>query len=321
MFEMTHRHVQSNGITMHIAEAGAGPLVVLLHGFPELWYSWRHQLPAIASAGYHAVAPDVRGYGETDAPLAVESYSLLTLTADVVGLVDTLGEEKAVVIGHDWGANIAWWCARLFPERFAAVVALGVPYQQLPPASTSMLRQWAGKHFNFALSFQEPGRAEQELEADPRRTLRLFFYALSGDAPSDLVTTLFTAKPSGAGVLDGMPDPPALPPWLTEADLDVYTQAFRYSGFRGSLNLYRNLDRNWKELAPFKEVRVEQPVLFIGGERDSAVRFGGVETMRDALPRLRKLVLLPGCGHWTQQERPAVVNAEILDFLREVSPL
>jgi pimeloyl-ACP methyl ester carboxylesterase len=320
MFEMTHRHVRSNGITMHIAEAGEGPLVVLLHGFPELWYSWRHQLPAIASVGYHAVAPDVRGYGETDAPPAVESYSLLNMTADVAGLLDALGEEKAVVVGHDWGANIAWWCMRLFPERFAAVVALGVPYEQQPPASTPMLRQWAGKGFNFALYFQEPGRAERELEADPRRTLRLLFYALSGDAPADLVTTLFTAKPADAGALDGMPDPPALPPWLTEADLDVYTQAFRQSGFRGPLNQYRNLDRNWEELAPFGEVRVEQPVLFIGGELDSAVRFGNVEAMRAALPKLRKVVLLPGCGHWVQQERPAVVNAEITDFLRKEIP-
>ncbi len=316
MEEITHRHVQTNGIALHLAEAGKGPLVILLHGFPELWYSWRHQLPALAAAGYRAVAPDLRGYGETDAPQAIESYSMLNMTADVAGILDALGEEKAVIVGNDWGANIAWWCARLYQERFAAVVALNIPYEPHPPASTEVIRQWAGKAFNFALYFQEPEIAEAELEADVRRLLRLFLYAFSGDAPVDLIPTLFTAKPADARALDGMPEPQALPAWLTEADLDYCTQAFMRTGFRGALNRYRNMDRDWEELAPLGEVKVEQPVFFIGGERDSTVRFANIEAMRAALPNLRKVVLLPCCGHWTQQERPAEINTGIIDFLR-----
>jgi epoxide hydrolase A/B len=323
MDEITHRHVQSNGMTMHIAEAGEGPLVVLLHGFPELWYSWRLQLPAIASAGYHAVAPDLRGYGQTDAPSAVESYSLLTMTADVAGLLDAMQAETAVLLGHDWGAEIAWRCAQLFPQRIAAVVALSVPYSPRPLIPTQRMKQASGNVFNLALYAQEPGVAEAELEADVRRTLRLFLYAYSGDAPPELMPALFTARPANAHALDGMPEPPALPVWLSEADLDYYTQAFVRTGFRGALSRLRNIDRDWRdweELARVGEPAVEQPVLFIGGERDSAVRFGNLEAMKAALPKLHKIVLLPGCGHWVQQERAAEVNAELIDFLREVFP-
>lgn len=316
MGDIAHRYIQTNGITMHIAEAGEGPLVILLHGFPELWYSWRHQLPALAAVGYHAVAPDVRGYGQTDAPQAVESYSLLNMTADIVGLLDALGEEKAVLIGNDWGANIAWWCARLYPERFAAMVTLNIPYEHCPPASTQMLKQWSGNAFNFALYFQEPGIAEKELEADVRRTLRLFLYSLSGDAPADLVLTLFTKKPTDAGALDDMPEPQRLPTWLSEADLDYNTQMFTRTGFRGALNRYRNRDRDWEELSRLGETSVKQPVLFIGGERDSTLRFASLEAMK-ALPHLRKVVLLPNCGHWTQQEHPDEVNFEIIAFLQQ----
>lgn len=316
MEDITHQHIQSNGITMHIAEAGEGPLVVLLHGFPEVWYSWRHQLHALAAAGYHAVAPDLRGYGETDAPQSIESYSLLNMTADIIGLLDALGEQRAVIVGNDWGMNIAWWCARLYPERFTAVVALNIPYVKQPPASSEVLKQWSRGAFNFALYFLEPGVAERELEADVRRTLRLFLYALSGDAPVDLVPTLFTKKPADAGALDGMPEPTSLPDWLSEADLDYTTHAFVRTGFRGALNLYRTRDHNWEELSRLSETSVQQPVLFIGGERDSTIRFTNLEVMRNALPNLHKVVLLPGCGHWTQQERPTEVNAEIIDFLR-----
>ena len=320
MEDITHRHVQTNGIALHIAEAGEGPLVVLLHGFPELWYSWRHQLPALASAGYHAVAPDLRGYGETDAPQAIESYSLLTMTADAVGLLDAMQAETAVLVGHDWGAEIAWRCAQLYPQRIAAVGALSVPYSPRPLIPTQMMEQASGKVFNLALYAQEPGVAEAELEADIRRTLRLFLYAYSGDAPSDLMPALFTARPASGRALDGMPEPPALPAWLTEADLDSYTQAFMRTGFRGALSRLRNIDRDWEELARVGEPSVEQSVLFMGGEHDSAVRFGNIEAMKAALPKLRKVVLLPGCGHWVQQERPGEVNAELIDFLREVFP-
>jgi pimeloyl-ACP methyl ester carboxylesterase len=315
---ITHRRIQTNGIGMHIAEAGTGPLVVLVHGFPELWYSWRHQLSALAAAGYHAVAPDMRGYGETDAPEPVESYSLRNQVADIVGLLDALGADRAVLVGHDVGAGVTWACAELFPQRVAAHVTLGVPYgprSPAPPVQAS--RAFTRDGFSFLDYFQTPF-AEAELGADPRRSIRLFFYALSGDAPPDLVPYLFTGKPANAGALDGMPEPARLPAWLTEADLDVYGQAYVRSGFRGALGGYRNMDRDWAELPEVGATGVSQPVLFIGGRRDSVTRFVGefIEPMEAAVPNLRKVVLLPGCGHWTQQERADDVNAELIDFLR-----
>lgn len=316
MSEITHRFIETNGIRMHLAEAGSGPLVLLVHGFPELWYSWRHQLLALADAGYHAVAPDVRGYGETDAPQEIESYRLLNLAADIVGILDASGEQQAVLVGNDWGANIVWWSARLFPERFRALAVLNIPYEVQPPASSQMLKQWSGDAFNFALYFQQVGVVERELEADVRRTLRLFFYALSGDAPADLVPYLFTRKPANAGVLDGMPEPPSLPDWLSEADLDYNTRIFTRTGFRGALSKYRARDLDWEELSGRTDSTVQQPVLFIGGERDSTMRFARLDAMK-SLPNLRKIVRLPGCGHWTQQERPAEVNAELLAFLSD----
>jgi len=296
--EPTHRRVQSNGINVHIAEAGQGPLVVLLHGFPELWYSWRYQLPALAEAGYHAVAPDLRGYGQTDAPEAVENYSMKDTTADIIGLLDALGHETAVLAGHDWGANIAWACAELYPERVAALAALSVPYHPRTPAPpVASMKQAAPGTFNFAVYFQEPGVAEAEFEADTRHSLRLFIYALSGDASLDLVPFLFTGKPESAGALDGVPEPQALPGWLTESDLEYYAQEFSRTGFRGTLNRYRNIDRDWHDLPSLGTAGVRQPTLFIGGEYDSAVRFGNLDAMRAAVPNLRDTVILPGCGH------------------------
>jgi pimeloyl-ACP methyl ester carboxylesterase len=317
MSEIKHRRIATNGVNLHIAEAGAGPLVILLHGVPELWYSWRDQLIPLAQAGYHAVAPDLRGYGESDVPQPIESYSMRNMIADVVGLLDSLGQQKCVLVGHDWGANIAWACAEVDPERVAGVVALGVPYhQRTPTPPTEFLEKLSGDKFSFGRYFQKPGVAEAELEKDPRDSLRRFFYALSGDAPQELLQYLFFGKPATAGVLEGMPDPPTLPQWLTEADLDYYAQAFKRTGFRGALNRYRNLDRDWKELPQVGTAGVRQPVLFVGGKRDSAVHFGSFDPMIKAAPNLRRIVFLPDCGHWTQQERPSEVNAEIVAFLQ-----
>lgn len=318
---ITHRRIRTNGIGMHIAEAGAGqgPLVVLVHGWPEIWYSWRHQLPALAAAGYHAVAPDLRGYGETDAPEAVESYGLANQIADILGLLDALDAERATLVGHDVGAGITWACAELHPERVAAHVGLGIPYGprgEKPPVQQT--REFAGDAFSFLDYFNRPGVGEAELGADPRRAMRLIMYALSGDAPPDVVPYLFTGKPKDAGLLEGMPEPKPLPAWLTEADLDVYAAAFARSGFRGSFGGYRNMDRDWAALSEVGTRGVRQPALFIGGTRDSTIRFTGVEpidAMATTVSNLRRAVLLPGCGHWTQQERPDEVNAELIGFL------
>jgi pimeloyl-ACP methyl ester carboxylesterase len=315
--DTTHRAVQANGINVHIAEAGDGPLVLLLHGFPELWYSWRHQLPALAAAGYHAVAPDLRGYGRTDAPDKVESYSMLNMTADAVGVLDALGESTAVIVGHDWGSPIAWHCALLYPDRFPAVVALSVPYVPRPPIPPiGLMKQMFAGRFFYILYFQEPGVAEAELEADVRRTLRLVLYAASGDAPTGLA---LSRKPNDAGFLDGMPEPEELPPWLKEEDLDYLVGEFRRTGFRGGLNRYRNMDRDWEELPHLADAKVQQPALFIAGDRDTVRGFTNIEAMKANVPNLRGVVMLPGCGHWTQQERPEEVNAQLISFLRGVS--
>ncbi len=317
---VTHRTVQANGIDIHLAEAGDGPLVLLLHGFPELWYSWRRQLPALADAGYHAVAPDLRGYGRTTAPPSVEDYAMIQMTADVTGVIDALGHDHAVVAGHDWGANIAWACAQLHSDRISAVAALSVPFQPRPPEPPlRMLGEMAGEHFNWALYFQEPGLAEAELEHDVARTLRLMFYGLSGDAPEDLAPRLLGGLPAGSRLLDPIPEPRQLPAWLADDDLGYYAAEFGRTGFTGALNRYRNLDRDWADLGRLSAAAITQPALFVGGGRDTATRFIDRTPMEQAVAQLRTVVI-SGCGHWIQQERPDEVTGELLTFLQQHIP-
>jgi len=313
--EITHRQIKTNGINMHIAEAGEGPLVLMLHGFPELWYSWRHQLPALAEAGFHAVAPDVRGYGRTDAPEPIEAYTMRELTADAVGVLDALGEREAVVIGHDWGAPMAWNSAVLYPDRFRAVAALSVPYLPrgpLPP--TQMFKQIFGGNFFYMLYFQEPGVAEEEFEADVRGAMRKFIYYASGDAPENAG---LGTRPNTSKMFEGMTDPDRMPAWISDADLDYYLAEFERTGFRGGLNRYRNMDRDWQELSELAGAPVKQPALFIAGDRDAVIRMAPMDVMKSLVPNL-KTVMLPGCGHWTQQERPREVNAELIAFLNSL---
>ncbi len=313
-----HRILQTRHLRMHVAEQGQGPLVLLLHGFPESWYSWRHQLTALAAAGYRAVAPDQRGYGDTDKPEAIEAYDVVTLADDVAALIDALGERQAVVIGHDWGAPVAWHAALLHPERVRAVVGMSVPYAGRPPGSPlARLQQTVADAFFYVLYFQEPGVAEAELQADVRRSLRTFYFSGSGDAPAG---SAFSPHAKTAKLLDTMRDPAQLPAWLTEADLDYYTTRFERGGFRGPLNWYRNFDRSWQRTEALAGKKVEQPALFIAGERDPVIAWSQrqLERMPQAVPRLRETVLLPGCGHWVQQERPAEVNAALLAFLGQL---
>jgi pimeloyl-ACP methyl ester carboxylesterase len=318
---ITHGRRQTNGISMHVAEAGSGPLVILLHGFPELWYSWRHQLPVLAAAGYHVIAPDLRGYGETDPSTAEDGYAPSNMAADVVGLLDAVGANTAMLIGHDWGANIAWACAELFPERVSGLVALSVPYKPRSPVPPSeMLRQFVPG--DAPVSPYPLGLTEAELEVDSRRSMRLFIYALSGNAPPDLVPRLFNERAPSGRVLDSMPEPEdGLPNWFRSADLDEYARAYSRTGFHGPLGVYRNLDRDWREHPEIGTTGVRQPALFIGGRRDPAVIFGKLEPMEAAVPNLRRIVFLPNCGHWTQQERPEDVNDELLAFVQHEQPV
>jgi pimeloyl-ACP methyl ester carboxylesterase len=312
--------VEANGIRLHVAEQGAGPCVLLCHGFPESWYSWRHQLAGLAAAGYRAVAPDMRGYGESDRPAGPERYTQLHHVGDMVGLLDALGVGEAVIVGHDWGAPVAWHAGLMRPDRFRAVAALSVPYA--PPGAvppTRALRAAAGDRFMYMLYFQTPGVAEAELEADVARTLRLLLHGASGEAPS--APGLWGAgRPADARLLEAMPEPEGLPAWLTAADLAVYVEQFRRTGFTGGLNWYRAMDLSWELMAAYRGARVRQPALFVAGERDGVIRRmrAQLERLHENVPGLRRSVLLPGCGHWTQQERPAEVTAELLAFLREL---
>jgi pimeloyl-ACP methyl ester carboxylesterase len=318
---MNHRIVESNGIKMHIAEDGEGPLVILSHGFPELWYSWRHQLKTLAEAGYHAVAPDQRGYGRTDRPKAIEDYNILQLSGDIVGLIDALGEREAVIVGHDWGSPVAWFCALLRPEIFRAVVLLSVPYLQRswadirPTEAMKQMAQMAGEKQFYQLYFQEPGKAEPELEADVRKTMLMWLYSASGDAPPERRWRFLFDK--SETLLDSGTVPETLPAWLTEADLDFYTEEFKRTGFRGALNWYRNIDKLW-ELSPFLSgAKIRQPSLFIAGELDGviAMYWQAFDRLEQTMPGLRKKVLVPGAGHWIQQERPHEVNDLLIEFL------
>jgi pimeloyl-ACP methyl ester carboxylesterase len=320
MTGMQHHTVETNGIRMHLAEQGAGPLVLLCHGFPESWYSWRHQLRALAEAGFRAVAPDMRGYGLTDCPEAIDQYTLLHLIGDMMGLLDALGAETAVIAGHDWGAPVAWHAALLRPDRFRGVIALSVPFRPwAPPRPTTVMPQ-TGDALFYQLYFQTPGIAEAELERDVRLTIRKIIHSISGDAPRGRDVGFIGMVPRQGGLLTHVTDPKTLPPWFTEADLDFYAGEFARTGFGGGLNWYRNIDRNWELLAPFAGAPVTVPALFIAGDRDLVLAFRGMDqliaNLSKFVPQLQKTLILPGCGHWTQQERPAEVNAAMIDFLR-----
>ncbi|WP_037894935.1 alpha/beta fold hydrolase [Streptomyces sp. Tu 6176] len=312
-----HRVVHVNGIRLHIAEEGEGPLVVLLHGFPESWRSWRHQFGPLVEAGYRVVAPDQRGYGRSDHPADVAAYSILHLVGDVVGLIRELGEEKAYVVGHDWGAPVAWHTALLRPDLVLGVAGLSVPppFRGRQPPLVAMEKAFGGRfYWNY---FNRPGVADAEFGRDTRTALRKFIYWASGDAPGEIRQPLVDPE---RGWLAAMPDPGTLPGWFTESDLDALTESFS-EGFTGALDWYRNLDRNWELTAPWAGAVVTSPALYVYGDRDPVAAFPGTPELIRKLPGrmpglLRPPLELTGCGHWTQQERPAEVSAALVDFFR-----
>jgi epoxide hydrolase A/B len=287
-----------DGIELNVAEAGSegDPVVVLLHGFPELGYSWRHQVAPLAAAGYRVLVPDLRGFGASDVPGDVAAYSIDALGRDVTGLLDAAGVERGVVIGHDWGADVAWKTAWMHPDRIAAVAGLSVPFVPRAPAPpVQIMREHVGEDF-YIVWFQEPGVAEQALSRDVRRT----------------IATTRVWDPAWAA--DGSEDPP-VPPFMTEADLAVYVEAFERTGFSGGLAYYRNIDRNWELTAELEGRRIEQPALFITGERDPVRQFMPAEAMNGWVTDLRAQVVVPGAGHWVNQEAPEEVNRALLEWL------
>jgi pimeloyl-ACP methyl ester carboxylesterase len=313
------RIVKTNGVDLSVAERGEGPLVVLCHGFPETSYSWRHQLPALAEAGYHVAAPDMRGYGRSDHPMEVDGYDMVNLADDMTGLLDEMGEERAVFVGHDWGAAVVWSLATLHPERVRAVAGLSVPYRprsSRPPIGS--LKYLFGDTFFYMLYFQAVGPADEELGRDPRETLARFYWSASGDAPAG-----FTAVRDhhGIGLLDVLDEPPEeFPGWLGTEDLEHYAAEFARTGFTGGLNYYRSMDRTWELTEHVGQAHVAQPALFIGGELDPVLRLSPPQVMDGWVDDLRATVVLPGAGHWIQQERPTEVNEALLSFLADVLP-
>ncbi|WP_069744021.1 alpha/beta fold hydrolase [Streptomyces sp. EN23] len=313
-----HRTVETPAGRLHLVEQGSGPLVLLVHGFPESWYSWRHQLPALAAAGHRAVAIDVRGYGRSSKPAAVDDYRMLDLVEDNVAVVRALGEESAVVVGHDWGSTIAATSALRHPEVFRAVGLLSVPYA--PPGGprpTDVFGRIGGPEQEFYVSyFQEPGRAEAEIEPDVRGWLAGFYAALSADTmpARGEPDPHFVAR--GGRLRDRFPTGP-LPSWLTEGDLDVYAGEFERTGLTGALNRYRAMDRDWEDLAPHRGAPITQPALFIGGTEDASTTWmaDAIDAYPTTLPALSGSHLLEGCGHWIQQERPHEVNDLLTGWL------
>ncbi|MFJ6025541.1 alpha/beta fold hydrolase [Brevundimonas sp. NPDC092305] len=319
---MQTRLIKTDGITQTILEAGSGPLVLLIHGFPELAISWRAQVGALAAAGYRAVAPDMRGYGGTEKPTETAAYGLMALVGDMVDLVRALGETSCVVVGHDWGAPVAWHCALTRPDLFRAVFALSVPFhprrvQGPPTAAMAAISKRRGRGDLYISRFQAPD-AHEPMDADPEQALRKMFHAYDGATPDGRQSTGFF--PEGVDLMGSIADDAILPPWLTEPHFREYVDAFAAAGFKAPLDWYRNLDRNWAETAWLQDRRIEVPAGFIVGERDPVRHYAGPAEagLKDWVTDLRVQQVIPGAGHWLQQERPDEVNRLLIDFLRSL---
>lgn len=305
-------------VELEVTEAGFdngpdAPLAILCHGFPELAYSWRHQIPVLADAGFRVVAPNQRGYGRSSQPADIDAYNMVHLTDDVVGLIDHYGAADAILIGHDWGAPVVWNTTQRYPERVRAVVALSVPHTpRSAHRPTDTMKHIYGDNFFYILYFQEPGVADAELQRDVRHFQRAFVWTTSGDAP-DGTYRVQDKTGTALGMCGEPPDP--MPAWFTPHDLDVYVDAFELSTFTGGLNWYRNSDRNWELSVEWADRLIEQPALFIGGDRDPVLRFTQLDGLGELVPGLRGTHLLSGIGHWTQQEAPGEVNRLLLQFL------
>ena len=313
----TERLVDTNGVRLRVIEAGdrGAPTVVLAHGFPELAYSWRRQIPALVDAGYHVLAPDQRGYGGSSCPNAVEGYDIHHLNGDIVGLLDDVGAEKAVWVGHDWGAIVVWNAPLLHPDRVVAVAALSVPPVPRPKTPTTQaLRRIFGETFFYILYFQEPGVADAELNGDPARTMRRLLGSLrtSGDPSAGIQMP----PPDAEGFIDRIPEPDGLPDWLSQDELDHYISEFTRTGFTGGLNWYRNMDRNWETTPELAGAKTSVPCLFIGGAADPVLMFTRRDRAAEVVSGPYREVMLDGAGHWLQQERPDEVNATLLEFLK-----
>ena len=315
---MNFVHVRNGPIDLRVAVAGAGPLILCVHGFPELWYSWRHQIAHFSGLGYKVAALDVRGYGGSSRPPEIAAYSIRQLASDVAAVIDRIGGGTAILFGHDWGAPIVWNTALLYPEKVAAVAGLSVPFVPRGPVSfIEMAKVMYRDRFFYQLYFQQEGVAEAEFEADIPAALRKTYFAISGAAP---LNKWLEHKPADANLLDGMIDPQPFPEWMSDEDLAVFVEAFRAGGFRGPLNRYRAQSIDFQEMAEFAGKPVTQPSYFVAGERDAVRAFvPGMDLYANpgaGCPDFRGSVILPGIGHWVQQEAPAETSAALQQFLK-----
>ncbi|MFA7279440.1 MAG: alpha/beta hydrolase [Sterolibacterium sp.] len=344
MSSQRHHLLNINGVRIHAVEEGHGPLVLLLHGFPELWYSWRHQLPALAAAGYRAVAIDQRGYGRSSKFMQPDAYRITRLVDDAVGVVKALGESTAVVVGHDWGAPVAWTSAWLHPEVFRGVVGLSIPFSgrgliALPGSPfgeirpDALHRELAGPGNDFYQNyFGKLGAVIEEMEEDVHGWLRAGMYSLSGEAlgpagidfaamdPVALIRGGPLCIPHGTRMKDRFVTPAALPAWLSETDLDFFVAEYERTGFGGGLMYYRNLDQDWEDLAAQATLPLIQPALYVSGDLDICFSWGqeAIRRAQERLPNYRGSHILKGCGHWTQQERPEETNRLLIEFLKSL---
>ncbi|SDR91024.1 Pimeloyl-ACP methyl ester carboxylesterase [Halopseudomonas xinjiangensis] len=307
-------HVNDIDLSVHFAGPETGKPVWLLHGFPECWYSWRHQMAALADAGFRVCVPEMRGYGRTSAPQPIEAYDLITLCSDIQAAMDHLGHTEVAMVGHDWGAPVAWHLALLEPERVKVVCGMSVPFGGRPKRpAIDIMREHFKDRFHYILYFQEPGRAEQELEADIPRTLRLAMHGLSESGKSN---ALFNDKPADARWLEDRVDPGVPPEWCPPDAFDVYVATFERCGFRGPLNWYRNFQRSWERTADLAGLQIEQPALFLIGDRDPVGEMEAytIQKMPSLVPKVEQHVFTD-CGHWIQGEQAEEVNRLLLEFL------
>lgn len=319
MQEPAFRMIETNGVRLRTVVEGEGPLVILLHGWPQCWFLWRHQIAPLVAAGYTVAVPDQRGFGGSSAPPAIDDYNILNMTRDVVGLARALGHSTFNLVGHDWGCIIAWNTALLHPQACATVLGLSVPFWRAGKATVDP--PGMDDRFWYIRYFQTPGVVEAELEADIRTSLLKAYYGLSGDAPPHVWMSQL-AKPKNSRLLDLLPMPAQLPVWLSEEELDYYVAQYQHSGFRGPCNLYRNLPTMDALTPELENRRFTQPAAFIAGSRDEVLDYDS--NWRERLPKafddLRFISLIEGAGHWLQMEKPAETTAEMLRFLKDVAP-
>lgn len=297
---------------------GNGPLIVLMHGFPELALSWRHQIGPLANAGFTVAVPDMRGYGASSKPTHVSAYGFDSIADDIAAIADALGHDRWVSIGHDWGSIISWRTALRFPERTAGVFALSVPYRPAPDEPMTDFTSSASDSFSYIRYFQEVGVAEAELGRDPRAALKQMFFVGSGDAPQD---EWIKPRPAGSGLLEGWATPPAGPlSFMSDEVLDEYDRTFKEGGFFGPVSWYRNIGSDYYEMHAYPDQRIHVPSAFLCGNKEVALSMfpEGLEVQRQFVPGLRVEKILPGAGHWIQQERPSEVNEAIIAFLSDI---